>query len=278
MSHTRTAAHVSTRLDLAGTARRVAALARAETLQLRRTPMALVTAVVMPVALVLLFRVSLPPEVVGDRAELGAFIVIALTGSALILVVYYNLVTAVVARREDLVLKRLRCGELSDAEILAGTIAPGVLIAWAQILVGVVAAATVFDMAVPVNAVLVVVGIVLGTAVLVLLALASAALTRSVQSAELTTTPLLVVSLALGGLMVPLHTLPEALQRAGQAMPLTPVVDLVRLGLTGATPDGEILDLSETLSAAVVPAGVLLGWLVLGAWATRWWFRWEPRR
>jgi ABC-2 type transport system permease protein len=216
--------------------------------------------------------------VAGDRTQLGPFIVIALTGATLVLVVYYNLVTALVARREDLVLKRLRCGELSDAEILAGSVAPGVVIAWAQILVGALAAATVFAMPVPVNGFLVVVGILLGTAVLLLLALASAGLTRSVPSAELTTTPLLVASLALGGLMVPLDAFPDGLQRVGQVMPLTPVIDLVRLGLTGIAPDGEIVDVPGTFLAAALPAGVLLGWLALGGWAAKRWFRWEPRR
>ena len=45
-------------------------------------------------------------------------------GLALILAVYINLVGVYVIRREELVLKRLRTGELPDPEILAGTALP----------------------------------------------------------------------------------------------------------------------------------------------------------
>ena len=72
-------------------------------------------------------------------------------------------------------LKRLRTGELTDAEILAGTVAPAVAIAWGQILLGTVAAVAVFDLRLPVNPVLVLAAVVGGTAVFVLLALATAA-------------------------------------------------------------------------------------------------------
>jgi len=61
---------------------------------------------------------------------------------ALLSAVYCNLVTALVARREQLVLKRLRTGESTDPEILTGTAAPAIAIAWAQIAVAAVAAAS----------------------------------------------------------------------------------------------------------------------------------------
>ena len=93
-----------------------------------------------------------------------------LTAFALLLAVYCNLVAALVARREELVLKRLRTGESTDAEILAGTAAPAIAIAWAQIAVATAAAVAVFGMAPPANAVLMLVALILGTAVFALLA------------------------------------------------------------------------------------------------------------
>lgn len=266
------------RSPYAASARRAAALAWAEVLLLTRTPIALVTAVLMPVAAVLLFRASVPPELAVGRGGTGAFVVTALTGTSLLLVVYYNLVTAVVARREELVLKRVRCGELSDAEILAGTVAPGVLIAWTQVAAGVLAGFVAFGMPAPTNPYLLLAAIVAGTGGMVLLALATAALTRTVQSAELTTAPLVLGSFALGGLMLPMHLYPEALQRVGQVLPGTAVVDLVRLGLTGTTPGGDVVGLSGSFAAAAIPAAILAAWSVVGLWATRRWFRWEPRR
>ena len=89
-------------------------LARAEALLLRRNPVALLNAFVGPLAVVGLLALT------GDDPESGAGIVATLTALTLLSVVYYNLVTALVARREELVLKRLRSGQLGDAEILAG--------------------------------------------------------------------------------------------------------------------------------------------------------------
>ena len=119
--------------------------------------------------LVFLLRLSVPPELAG--LGLGAFVVTSLTGATLILVVYYNLVTALVSRREDLLLKRLRAGELSDSEIVAGMLAPAVVISWGQILLGTIAAVAVFHLTMPVNPVLVLAAVVGGTAVFSLLAL-----------------------------------------------------------------------------------------------------------
>jgi ABC-2 type transport system permease protein len=169
-------------------------------------------------------------------------------------------------------------GETSDAEILAGTAAPAVAIAWGQILIGALVAVTVFGMGLPTNPVLVLAAIVLGTAVFVLLAVASTALTRNVEMAQVTTTPVLLAPLALSGLLFPVDLLPEPLQRLGQVLPLTPVVDLLRLGLTGTTTEGASVDLAASFGPAVVPLLVLAAWVVAGVWATRRWFRWEPRR
>jgi ABC-2 type transport system permease protein len=186
--------------------------------------------------------------------------------------------TALVARREDGVLKRLRTGQISDAEILAGTAAPAVAVAWAQIALGGVAAFALFGLAAPVNVVLVLAALVLGTAVFVLLAALNAVVTRSVEMAQLTTTPVLVVSLTLSGLYIPLDALPGPLEHLARVLPLTPVVDLLRLGLSGTAPDGHTVDLAGSFGPAAPPLLVLTVWVAAGAWATRRWFRWEPRR
>jgi len=254
-------------------ARRIACLARAEALLLRRNPIALINAAAMPVVMVLFVRIYLPTDAGGA----GAQVVTMLTAFTLILVIYYNLVTAMVARREELVLKRLRTGETSDAEILAATAVPAVALAWGQILIGILAALAVLGLEMPANPALVLVAVVLGTAVFVLLAAVSTALTRTVEMAQVTTAPVLLVPLILSGAMIPLDILSEPLQRLAQVMPLTPVVDLLRLGLTGTTSDGATVDPVGSFGPAVLPVLVLTVWVAAGIWATRRWFRWEPR-
>jgi ABC-2 type transport system permease protein len=259
-------------------ARRIAALSRAEGLLLRRNRIALLTALALPVAMV--FALKAAPAVVdaGGSRGVGAMLLTGLTAFALLLAVYCNLVAALVARREELVLKRLRTGESTDAEILAGTAAPAIAIAWAQIAVATVAAVAVFGVAPPANAVLMLVALILGTAVFALLAAVSTAATRTVEMAQVTTLPVLTIPLVFSGLLFPLSVLREPLQSVAQALPLTPVVELMRLGLTGTAADGHHLGLAASFGAAASPVLVLAAWIAAGAWAARRWFRWEPRR
>ena len=253
----------------------VASLARAEALLLWRNRTALLNAAVLPVFMVVLLHQS-----AGGTEDLGqgAAVVVILAAFSLLFVVYYNLVTAFVARRDELVLTRLRTGEVTDGEILAGTAVPAVLIAWGQIVIGTVVAVALLGMAAPVNPLLLVVALVLGTAVFVLLAAASTAVTRNVETAQVTTLPVLLVPLVLSGLYFPLDALPAPFDAVARLLPLSPVVELLGLGLTGATPDGRTLDLGATFAAATLPLAVLLGWVVLTLLVTRRWFRWEPRR
>jgi ABC-2 type transport system permease protein len=91
--------------------------------------------------------------------------------------------------------------------------------------------------------------------------------------------PALWLPLVFSGLLFPLAMLPEPLRWVAEALPLTPVVELLRLGLTGTTAaDGHHLGLAASFGAAAAPVLVLAAWTIAGAWAARRWFRWEPRR
>jgi ABC-2 type transport system permease protein len=96
--------------------------------------------------------------------------------------------------------------------------------------------------------------------------------------AQVTTVPVLTIPLALSGLLFPLAMLPEPLRWLAQALPLTPVVTLMRLGLTGTAASGHHLGLAAAFGAAAIPVLVLAAWITAGTWAARRWFRWEPRR
>jgi ABC-2 type transport system permease protein len=175
------------------------------------------------------------------------------------------------------VFKRLRSGEITDAEILAGTATPAVAIAWVQVAVAAVAAGAASGMDLRANALLVLAAVLLGTTVFVLLAAVTTAVTRTVELAQVTTLPVLMLSLVFSGMLFPLATLTEPLRSVAQALPLTPVVELMRLGLTGTAADGHHLGLAATFGAAVIPVLVLAAWIAAGTWAARRWFRWEPR-
>ena len=260
-----------------GPVARVSSLARAEAVLLRRNPIALLNALLIPAAAAVFLQSVLP-----QAAEPGGVVVTSLTALSLLFAVYYNLVTVLVARREELVLKRLRIGECSDAEVLIGAAAPAVTIAWAQVLIGLVVAMAAFGMGLPVNPVLVVLAVVSGTAVFVLLAAVSTAMTRTVELAQVSTTPVLIVSFAFSGLMFPLEALPEPAQWAAQLLPLTQVVNLLQLGLTGDTGvvnrTGVILGQWSSFGGALPAVLVLTAWLAAGVLGWRRFMRWEPRR
>ena len=264
-------------MPMSKSAHRVAALARAEGVLLRRNRIALLTALALPVVMVYSLKTS---GVFGAGAsrQAGAALLTGLTAFALLLPVYYNLVTAMVARREELVLKRLRTGEATDAEILAGTAAPAVTIAWAQVAVAAIAGVAALGLDAPANIALVLAAVILGTAVFALLAVVSTAVTRTVELAQVTTLPVLLVPLVFSGLLFPLSVLREPLRSAAEVLPLTPVVELMRLGLTGTAAGGHHLSLAASFGAAASPVLVLAAWIAAGAWAARRWFRWEPRR
>ncbi|MET7420072.1 ABC transporter permease [Dactylosporangium sp. NPDC005555] len=239
-------------------------LARSEILLLARNRIAVFNAALLPVMVFGLF--------VNGGGD--ATLLIGVLGFVLLGVLYYTLVSTYVARREDLVLKRLRVGVLSDVEILAGTAGPAVAVALGQMVLFVAGGAIAFGLPVPANAPVLLAGILGGTVVFALIAALSSAFTRTVELAQVTTLPVLLVCLVGAGLTVPVDALPPAVAGTLRWLPLTPTLDLVRLGWLGRPGEGVL----GVLRAAAGPAGLLAAWTVLGWVAVRRWFRWSPRR
>lgn len=213
----------------------------------------------------------------GDDSA-AALLVTSLLGYVLLAAVYYNLVTTYVSRREELVLKRLRAGELGDSAILTGIAAPMVAVATAQMLVFVVAGAILLGLPMPVNAPLMLAGAAGGVVVFVLLAAACAPFTRTAEAAQVTTLPVLLACL-LGSMLYPvLDDAPGAVSVLLRALPLTPVVDLLRLGWLGTTGDAAPVGFAGAFGAALPPAAIIAAWIGVGLVAVRRSFRWEPRR
>ncbi|QKW01327.1 ABC transporter permease [Streptomyces sp. NA02536] len=248
---------------------RMTSLARAELTLLGRSKGTLVAALFVPLVLPLSVR-SAAEEM--DLAEAGltpgTVVLPAAVGFSLLFAVYSALVGIFVVRREELVLKRLRTGELRDAEILGGSALPAVLTGLAQCLLLTVGCSVLLDLPAPSAPHLAVLGLLLGLVMCAALAAVTASHTRTGESAQVTPMPLMFVSMLGSGMFVPLELLPDRLASFCELLPLTPVVTLVRGGWTG--------DLSATEALGAVAAAV--AWTVLAVFAVRRWFRWEPRR
>src|SRR4051794_26759931 len=255
--------------------RRVRALASAEIGLLLRNRTAVVNALLGPVLLL----ASVGTIDASNGLELdGPRLIASAIGITLIMVVYYNLVTTFVARREELVLQRMRTGELTDREILLGTAVPTLLVAVVQVLVVGVGVGVLGKWSAPVDVVLPLLALLGGGALMVLLAAATTSFTRTVEAAQFTTLPLVVAATLCSGLLVPLSGFPDRVAEVFRLLPLTPVIELSRLGLAGETWNGQPVDTVGAWTAAPVPLLVLAGWLVVGAVVARRVFRWAPRR
>lgn len=248
---------------------RLTSLARAELTLLGRSKGVLFTAMAIP--LILPFSVyASAKDTLQDSTSLSMSEIIlpAAVGFSLLFAVYSALVNIFVVRREELVFKRLRTGELQDGEILAGAALPSLLIGFAQSLLVSVACLTVIDAKVPAAAHLIVIGLLLGLVLAVVAAGVTAALSRTAEGAQVTALPLVFVSMLGSGMTVPLEVLPDKVASICEMLPFSPVITLVRGGLTG--------ELSGTETLAQI--GLAIAWIVVAGIAVRRLFRWEPRR
>ncbi|MEV0639109.1 ABC transporter permease [Streptomyces sp. NPDC050619] len=248
---------------------RMTSLARAELTLLGRSRGTLVAALFVPLVVPVSLRSALEDMDLGEAGlDVGTVLLPAAVGVSLLFAVYGVLVGAFVSRREELVLKRLRTGELRDGEILVGATLPAAAIGLVQSLLLVAGCTALLDLAAPKAPHLAVGGLLLGLVVCAALAAVTASFTRTVESAQVTSLPLVLVSMGASGIAVPMELLPDRVASVFELLPLSPVITLVRGGWTG--------DLSayEALGAVVTA----LVWVAVGVFAVRRWFRWEPRR
>lgn len=248
---------------------RMAALTRAELTLLVRHKAVLVTALVLPLSMTFAMR-SVIADLDLEKAglTLGTMLMPTMLGFVFLFGVYSALVTVYVVRRDQLVLKRLRTGEPRDLEILGGTASATLVAGVVQCVVLSVAGGLVVGVEAPRNVLLVVLGSFFGLVLATGLAAATAAFTKSAEGAQLTITPLLLVSMMGSGMVVPLELMPDKMASVCELLPLSPVVELIRGGWTGALSGYEVLGAVATAVA----------WTVVSVFAVQKWFRWEPRR
>lgn len=182
----------------------------------------------------------------------------------MMLSVYLVTLTVFTARRQSLVLKRLRTSELSDFAVLAGVLGPVVMVGLTQTLVYLGFCLAIGAPA-PTAPLLAVVGVVSGLAVATAAGVATACLSRSVEATQLTSTPMLVATF--GGLFLTASATSTAAAAAGLALPLVGPMDLVARGWGGGVPAGN----------AWWGVGSSVVWVAVSALLFRRYFRWEPR-
>lgn len=253
-------------------------LARIDLKLLGRNTTALFTVMLMPLLFAWLYTSAVDGEMAGLPAR--TFVLTGLPGMMLAFAVFINLVNSFTARREELVLKRLRGGQSSAVAIFGG---PGL----ASLIVYLFQVALVVvwlrgdDGAMPANPLMMLLAAVLGTAVFALLAAAFSGLTPNAEMAQILVLPVLLVAVVLAPLMTTLDMMPEPMRVIATFMPVTAVAEMMRTGYTGmdlfGAPGGPI-GMAEQWLQALPSLGVLAVWVVIAAALARWLFRWDPRR
>ncbi|MEW2161487.1 ABC transporter permease [Streptomyces sp. NPDC007084] len=248
---------------------RMGALARAELTLLGRTKATLAAAVFVPLVMPFSLRSTIDQmDLKGTGLSVGSILLPASIGFALLFAVYSSLVSVYAARREELVLKRLRTGEPRDVEILLGAALPSMAIGLAQCLILTGACLPTLGIGAPRAPHLVLLGLLLGFVTWPALAAVTASFSRSIEGAQVAAMPLTLLSLAGSGTFIPLEMLPDGLASFCELLPLTPVITLIRGGWSGH------LSAHDTLGALVTA----VAWAAIAVFAVRRWFRWEPRR
>jgi ABC-2 type transport system permease protein len=253
--------------------KRAVSLTRWNAVLLSRNRLAFVYAVVMPVLpLLLLFTGDRGDPTVGAGAIVTMFLVTGLFP------VYYNVLSQFVSRRDELVLKRMRTGETRDGELLVSIALPGAISALVLSAVAVPIAAAV-GQPLPVNALLYVVLAVLSITMFTAFAYWTAAWTRSAESAQLTSLPIILLA-SLGPLGATASGMSDWLREIVSLTPGAAMSELVRIGWFGFDgPDATqaTLSFSETWGQAVHPLLTIVAWTYTAVVLAQRSMRWEPR-
>ena len=250
--------------------RRFGALVAAESRILLRNKTATFTAVALPLFTALAFT-----GLAQSREMLGVMLSSVLISTGVLFVVYYTMVTSVVARREQLVLKRLIASEPTAIEVLLAPAVPLWIILSIQGLIAVLGA---WALGAPLaNLWALALAVIGGAAAWTALALWSSTWTRTVEAAQLTTMPFILLAILFSGLSLPLSMLPGWAERIAHWLPMTPVIDLINLGHLGVNAFGEAVSGLGAVAAAGQMLLPLAAWTALALFEARRSLRWDPR-
>lgn len=232
-------------------------IAVSEFRMLLRNRLVALLAIAIPLALGAVFIINRPAE--GGVAFASTLQIVIMLGMG----VYVTATTTLASRRQNLFLKRLRSGALSDGSIIAGLLGPIALIGFVQVAIvvsGLAVSASVW----PIHPWLIVIVVLLVDLMFAGFALATAGVTNSPEHAQVTTLPLFFLTVG-----VPFWVALTGTEQWGW--------------LKSSLPGGAIPALMTTaweggdLTRAALLLAPTVAWAAVALVAARLMFRWEPR-
>ncbi|WP_165491747.1 hypothetical protein [Egibacter rhizosphaerae] len=247
----------------------VIALARAELVMLARNRVAVVTGILVPVAAGGYLITNPPPTDVpsGVVGGITSLMLVLLAGMTLA----STATTTLVARRQQHLLERWQIAGTRATSVLAGTLAPVCLLAASGAAILFAATGYAFD-TIPARPELLVLAVALSVSLGSVVAVAAAAFTRSVGTAEITLLPVLAALIG-GGIWTSLTPLADISWRM-RATGGGALTELVRLGWDGPADAGGF---TAALSASAPSLAVLVGLVAVSLVVAVRNFRWNPR-
>ncbi len=232
-------------------------IALSELRMLLRNRLVATLAIAIPLALGVVFIVNRPDE--GGLAFASTLQLVIMLGMG----VYVTATTTLASRRQNLFLKRLRSGAVSDVAIIAGLVVPIALVGLIQVAI-IMGGLAVSASALPAHPWLIAVVVLLMDVMFVGFALATAGVTNSPEHAQVTTLPLFFLTLG-----VPLWVATTGTSELGL--------------LKNSLPGGAIPALMDTawvggdLGQALLLLLPTVVWAAVAVIAAKMMFRWEPR-
>ncbi|WP_017585891.1 ABC transporter permease [Nocardiopsis ganjiahuensis] len=185
-------------------------------------------------------------------------------------------------RRENLVLKRLRVGGVSPAAIHGSMIG---LIVVLSLAMGLVYGAVLVYMSgsTPSNLAMMLLALFLSAVSLTLMGTLITPLVRNGEIAQMAAMVPVLLTLAMGGVMVPLEAVPDSVAAVLRLLPIAPAVDMLRSGFHGMDffghpEDAQAVGTLELWTLALPGIGVQLVWIAVLGYLVHRYFRWDPRK
>lgn len=186
------------------------------------------------------------------------------------------------ARREALVLKRLRVSGVPQTAIFGGVFLV-VLLFTLLIAALVVGGSMALGGSMPADPVMLVFSVVLGCSAMTLLGLLVTPFVSNAESAQMLSMVPMMALLFLSGSFIPLETMPDTLRQVALLLPVAPTVEMAQAAYVGYDVFGgfegaERVGFLGLWAGALPNIGVMLVWIVGLALLVRRYFVWDPRR
>lgn len=266
---TSTPASSSSSPRAAGILQRMSALVAAESRLFFRNRTVLLNALLLS-PLMALALAPLLLETVGAES-FAVLIMQMLVGFGAMFIIYYNITTIVVARREAGIFQRMNTGQASVWEALVAAVVPSAAALAVQVLTGMIAVAVLGKVMPLVNPVALIVAIVGAVVIFAGLGAWTSAWSSSVEAAQYSSMPLMLAAFFFSGLFFPVQFMPETLQSICSYSPLYAVNALVgiSMGFAPVIDGGAALSVGESFLAMMVPTVTVIAWSAVGIFLAR---------